>query len=255
MPGVRASFRVDARDFSRALMKYAAEVQNGKTRTDIVREQMAFAIRAIIDLTPFETLAQGREAVHADLLRAMKPYGGENGSFDKIKNVGIRERLQRYLRTSQYDKIQDVFTKLSRSGFYSGWKMVDFDQEIHRTRQDIRGHVVSDYKTLVPQVREWRDYLRHLQGQVGRARGGWVPSAEAVGLNSLPQWVTRWRAGGAVNALIEPGKVTFTFINRAVFMPRYRDKVETALAGREKAMANDLRRMYRGAASHAGFGR
>jgi hypothetical protein len=254
MPGRRLNFTVEATGFSRALARYATEVQNDKTRTEIVREQMKFAIKAIIDLTPFDTLAQGRQAVHTQLLRAVKPYGGENGSFEKIENDGIRRRLQNYLRAGQYDKIKDVFSKLSAKGYYASFEMADFSPELHHRYQSSRGRVESDHRILTPQVDQWKAYLEQLQGQVGRARGGWTRSADAVGL-TLPGWVTRWSAGGDANALIEPGRVTFTFINRAIFIPDYRTKIEVALAGREKAMANDLRRMYEGAATHAGFGR
>jgi hypothetical protein len=253
MPGIRVNFTVNAESFSKALANYAYQVQNEKSRTDVVRDQMKLAIRGIIDLTPPDTLAQGRQAVHTQLLRAVKPYGGEDGSFSHIDNDGLRTRLQNYVRSSQFDKIKDVFAKIGAKGYYAGYEMADFSPELHHRWQTRRGRVETDHKVLTPQVREWQMYLEHLQGQVGRARGGWTQSAEAVGLN-LPQWITRWRSGGAVNALIEPGRVTFTFINRAIFIPDYRDKVEVALAGREKAMAEDLRRMYAGAATHAGFG-
>jgi hypothetical protein len=254
MAGVRISFTFHADEFSRALMNYARAVQNGKPKGEIVREQMKFAIRAIIDLTPFETLAQGRAVVHRDLLRAVKPYGGEDGSFSKITNDGIRERLRGYLRSSQYDKIKEVFSKIGAKGYYAGFEMVDFDPSLHHRWQNSRGHVESEHKVLTPQVRQWRDYLEHLQGQVGRARGGWAASAKATGL-SLPDWVTRWESGGSASVRIEPSRVTFEFVNRAIFIPRYRERIEVALAGREKAMAGDLRRFMDGEASHAGFGR
>lgn len=254
MAGIRCNFTVDTSSFTRALGKYASLVQNTKSLTDIIREQMAFSIRAIIDLTPFETLAQGRQAVHKDLLNAIKPYGGKDGSFSKIENDGLRTRLQSYLRGEEYEKIKDVFSRLGSRGYYANFEMVDFDESYHHVAQDRRGRVERDHRVLTPQVQEWTAYLERLQGSVGRARGGWVQSAEAVGLEGLPQWVTRHRDGGAVHALIEPGRVTFTFINRSVFIPDYEDKIELALAGREKAMANDIRRMFAGAATHAGFG-
>lgn len=254
MPGQRISFTVHAEGFTAALRKYASEVRSDKSRTEIVREQMKFAIRAIIDLTPFETLAEGRQAVHTQLLRAVRPYGGEDGSFDKIDNDGLRTRLRNYLQTGQFEKIKDVFSKIGGRGYYANFEMVDFSPDLHHRWQTTRGRVEREHRVLTPQVQEWKAYLEHLQSQVGRARGGWAQSAEAVGL-SLPAWVMRWRSGGAVNALVEPGRVTFTFINRAIFIPDYLEKVELALAGREKAMANDLRLMYAGAATHAGFGR
>lgn len=248
MPGVRCNFTIDATDFTRALANYATLVQNGQSRSEIVRNQMKFAIRAIIDLTPFESLAQGRAVVRRDLLNAMTPYGGEDGQFSAIKNDGLRTRLQNYLRSEQYDKIKEVWAKI---GAASAWKMMDFNEAIHHQAQDRRGHT-REQKIMVPQVDEWKAYLEHLRGQVGRARGGWAQSAEAFGL-TLPQWITRWRDGGSVSALIEPGRVTFTMINRSVFIPRYQDTVETALAGRETAMATDLRRWLAGQATYAGF--
>lgn len=248
MPGIRCNFTVDTRGFSLALDRYSSRVQNGQSRSDIVRNQMKFAVRAIIDLTPFESLAQGRAVVRRDLHNAMSPYGGENGQFAGIKNDGLRTRLQNYLRRGQYDQIKDVW---SRIGAGSNLRMVDFDEAIHHGAQDSRGHT-RETGFIVPQVQEWKAYLDRLRDQVGRARGGWAPSAEAFGL-SLPQWVSRWRHGGTFNALTEPGQVTFTMINRSVFIPRYQQAVDTSLAGRETAMATDLRRWLDGQATYAGF--
>jgi hypothetical protein len=246
----RVNFTVDATDFSRSLSRYATELRNGQARADIVKQQMRLAVRAIIDLTPFESLAQGRAVVRRDLLNAMHPYGGENGQFDGIKDAGLRARLRGYLRARDYAAIKAIWAKI---GARSEYRMMDFSELLHHQFQDARGHVNRDHKIWVPQVQEWNQYLANLRGRVGRARGGWAPAAEAFGLN-LPQWITRHRAGGSVSALIEPGRVTFTLINRAVFIPRYRQNVELALAGREKAMATDLRRWLAGAARQAGFG-
>lgn len=253
MPGVRASFEFHAEDFSRSLTQYLRAVQNGQPRADIVKNQMKLAVKAIIDLTPFETLAQGRAVVKRDLTAAEKPYGVDGGAFPikNIRDTGLRGRLEQYMQEKDYGKIKEIWARI---GANTGFKMEDFSEDLHHSNMDSRARPYGDKQILVPQVDQWRDYLAHLRGQVGRARGGWVASAEAFGL-SLPQWVTRWKAGGSVDALIEPGAVTFTMINRAVFIPRYRyqSRVQLALAGREKAMATDLRRWLNGQATAAGF--
>lgn len=255
MPSYRASFTVNADTLTARMSEYARLSQSDKSKGDVIRDQLKLMLRAVIDLTPFDSLAQGRTVVHRDLDRAVKPYGGEDGSFSKIKNEGLRERMVAYLRGRQYDKLRDVFNHLNaKGGYYSGWKFEDFSPSLHHFQQSRRGRVDTEKRVLTPQIQEWKAYLEKLQGAVGRARGGWTASAQAVGL-SLPQWVTRHAEGGRVEAIMQPGLVQFTFINRAVFIPDYREKVELALAGREKAMANDLRRMYAGLASHAGFGR
>lgn len=255
MPGVRVGFQVDAQRLTAQIGAYARASQDARPKATIVREQMKFFFRALIDLTPFETFAQGREVVHRDLLRAVKPYGGEDGKFSKVKNEGLRSRLVDYLRRRDYDKIRDIFTHLNaRGGYYSGYVMEDFNPSLHHRYQSRKGRVESDHRVLTPQVQEWRSYLALLQREVGRARGGWTSSAESVGLR-LPNWVTRHAAGGSAAAELEPNRVRFVFTNRAIFIPDYRRAVELALKGREKAMANDLRRMYQGVATHAGFGR
>jgi hypothetical protein len=251
MPGVRCNFTVDASGFSRSLARYATLVQNGAPRSEIVRNQMKFAVRAIIDLTPFETLAQGRAVVRRDLLLAMHPYGGEDGSFSRIRNDSLRNRLRNYLRNEDYDKIKEVWSKI---GARSGLKMMDFSEALHHSAQDRRGHVNSDKGILVPQINAWNAYLDKLRAAVGRARGGWAASAAAFGL-SLPAWITRHISGGSVSAQIDPGRVTFRMVNRSVFIPRYQETVELALLGRQKAMETDLRRWLAGLATYAGFSR
>lgn len=254
MPGVKASFTVEADDFARSLAKYATAVQNGQPRADIVKNQMKFAVRAIIDLTPFETLAQGRAVVKRDLTAAMKPWGVDGGAFpiSRLRNEGLKGRLQQYMADRDYGKIKEIWDKI---GANTGYKMVDFSEDLHHRNMDSRARPYGDQKILVPQVEEWNAYLNKLRGQVGRARGGWAAAAEAFGL-SLPNWITRWKAGGSVQAEIGEGTVTFTMINRAVYIPkeRYEQAVELALSGRQKAMENDLRRWLNGQATYAGFG-
>lgn len=255
MPAFRASFTVNADTLVSRMAEYARLSQSAQPKSQIIRDQLKLAIKAIIDLTPFDTLAQGRAVVHRDLDRAVKPYGGEDGSFSKIKSSGLRERLVAYLRGREYAKLKDVFDHLNaKGGYYAGWRFEDFSPNLHHSVQTRKGRVETEQKVLTPQVQEWKAYLAQLQGAVGRARGGWVKSAQAVGL-SLPAWITRHSEGGSVEAIVGENLVQFTFINRSVFIPDYRQKVELALSGREKAMAADLRRMYGGFITHAGFGR
>lgn len=255
MPAFRASFTVNADTFTSRISEYARLSQSPQPKSEIIRSQLKLGIKAILDLTPFDSLSQGRAVVHRDLRRAVEPYGGEDGSFSKIKNEGLRERMVSYLRGRDYGKLKDVFTHLNaKGGYYSGWAWEELSPSLHHKVQSYKGRVESEQRVLTPNVQEWKTYLDQLQSQVGRARGGWAKSAQAVGL-SLPNWVTRHSEGGSVEAIVGPSLVQFTFINRSVFIPNYRAKIELALSGREKAMANDLRRMYDGFATHAGFGR
>ena len=198
------NYTVDAAGFSRALSRYATALRNGQPRADIVRNQMRFAVKAMIDLTPFESLAQGRAVVRRDLLRAMHPYGGEDGRFLKIKDDGLRSRLRAYLRAGNFDAIKEIWKRI---GARSSYRMEDFSEALHHRLQDSRGRVNSDHKILVPQVAAWNDYLDQLRARVGRARGGWAPAAEAFSL-SLPSWITRHRSGGSITSSVTPGSVT-----------------------------------------------
>lgn len=247
------SFTVDTSRFESAINRYSAFLINRKGMEDVAREQMKFAVRAIIDLTPFSTLAQGRQVVHDDLKRAVKPYGGEKGDFAGVKSDKLRQRLIQASRRGQYDAIQDIFAKLNaHGGFYSRFTMENFSPSLHHKMQNSRGRVVQDGFVVTPQVREWRQYLASLQGQIGRARGGWAASADALGL-SLPGWVRRHSSGGSYHESREKSSITITMINRAVFIPDYKEKVALALRGRQAAMRNDIRRLHEGAKTHAGL--
>lgn len=251
MAGIVAKFTLEADDFVAALQEYERVIKNGVPRAKLIKDQMRFAVRAIIDLTPFETLAQGRAVVRRDLKMAMKPFGGEDGQFSGIKDSGLQGRLQAYMRQGDTEKIKDIWNHFKAKG---GFKMEDFSPELHHENMDRRARPYTDQKIFVPQVQEWKQYLRHLQGQVGRARGGWAAAGEAFGL-SLPQWITRWKAGGSISSTITDTGARFVLINRAVYIPAsdYYKKVELALAGREKALATDTRRWLLGAATHAGI--
>jgi|HubBroStandDraft_3_1064219.scaffolds.fasta_scaffold03065_4 hypothetical protein len=249
VPASRISFRLEATAFVAALDRYLTAVRDGRPRADLIRDQMRLAIRAIIDLTPPETLAQGRKAVERDITNAMSPWGGPDGQFKGIRNQGLRERLVSYQRLGAYDKLKEVWAKI---GGRSGLQLLDFDPALHHRAQNSRGHVPSPQNIMVPQLRAWQQYVAQVQKQVGRARGGWAASADLVGL-SVPGWVRQHAAGGSADLLVEEGKTTFTFINRSVFVPRYRETVEVALAGREKALETDARRFLAGLKTFAGL--
>lgn len=251
MPGgVRISFTVKADSFTLALARYLAVVENGKSKQELIAGQLKFLIRGIMDLTPPETLAQGRAAAKSDIRRAMSPWGGEKGEFASIRNEPLRERLQSYQRLGQYDKLWEVWSKIGQA---SSLQMKDFDPALHHSAQNDRGRVPTDQGIIIPQLRAWKAYVTQVQGKVGRARGGWAASALALGL-TVPGWVSRHISGGSFSVQSDARVTTFTMINRAVFIPRYRQNIDLALEGREKALATDVRRFLAGAKTYARLG-
>lgn len=247
----RISFRIDAKGLVQSLNTYLAAVQNGQARTDLIRNQMRFAVQGIIDLTPPNTLAEGRAAVKRDISNAMTPWGGASGQFKGIKAESLRARLVSYLATGQYGRLREVWNKI---GARSGLRLLDFDPALHHSVQNDRGHVPVPKNVMVLQTPLWRNYVTMVQQAVGRARGGWAYSAALVGLD-LPDWVRRHKDGGDATLLVTPGKATYVFINNAVFIPNYQSAVEVALQGRSKAMETDARRFLEGAKTFAGLGR
>lgn len=248
--GVRTNFTVDLTGFNQALSRYLGHVQPDKL-VPVFEQQLKLMMREVIDVTPFESLAQGRSIVKRDLYAAMKPYGGEDGSFSGINSLALRARLAGYMAKKDYDSIKQVFSKVGKK---SGFQLVDFDVNRHYQNMNADGHPRDDLMVWVLQVDQWKQYLEHLRGQVGRARGGWANAARHFGL-SLPAWVTRWAGGGYIELNISGAILTYTMVNRGAFFrnAHYKDKIEYALAQREKYMEADLRRYLAGAASNAGF--
>lgn len=249
MPAMRISFRADTTAFIRSMDRYLGVITSSRTREELMKGQLKFLVRGVLDLTPPETLAQGRAAVRTDISRAMSVWGGEDGSFSGIRNDGLRERLQTYSRSGQYDKMKEVWAAI---GAGSSVKLLDFSPELHHSVQNDRGRVPSSQGVMVPQRMEWRAYLAKIQGQVGRARGGWAAAAQMVGL-TVPEWVSRHAAGGSATADYAGGRTTFTFTNRAIFIPRYAQNVELAISGRQKAMETEVRRFLQDAKTWAGL--
>ncbi len=247
--GIRIRYSADTSAFSAAVRKYADAVTDREGRIAVFKDQMRLLTRGLIDLTPFESLVQGRAVVKKHLNNAMFPFAGKDGDFDWVKDDGLRDRLRGYQRSEDYDSIKHIWSKI---GVNSSFQLLDFEIALHHRAQNARGHVDNSQNIMVPQYRAWAAYLDHLRGQVGRARGGWAAAARALGL-SLPQWVTRWIAGGTYSVDATPGKVIFTMRNEAIFIPRYGQTVQLALAGREKAMETDVRRWLDKQATYAGF--
>jgi len=241
MPGgIATSFTVDLTGFNQAMSRYLG-----------FEQQLKLLMREVIDVTPFDSLAQGRAVVKRDLYAAMKPYGGEDGAFLGINSLSLRSRLQGYMEKKDYDSIRKIFEKVGKN---SGFQLVDFDVNRHYDNMNADGHPRADLNVWVLQVEEWKQYLEHLRGQVGRARGGWANAARHFGL-ALPAWVTRWAGGGYIQLDIAGPIMSYTMVNRGAFFRsgHYKDKVEYALAQREKYMEADVRRYLSGAASNVGF--
>lgn len=212
-------------------------------------DQLQLLMRAVINQTEFSTKAEGDASTERDLKRAMMPWGGADGQFSTIQDSRLRLRLRAYLWSMDYDILKKIFASWAGK---SGMTMQDFSESLHHNAQDRRGRVGYDHHTFVPQVSEWNQYLRRLQANVGRARGGWALSAELLGIPQ-PSWVTRHASGGYVSLVEDSGHTTIIMGNSAIFMPRYNERIELALRVREQALVLQLQKLLSQQAARAGL--
>ena len=101
-------------------------------------------------------------------------------------------RLRSLSSTGRFEEA----TALVRAiGFRTEGVVLAATRELHETHCNSRGRVKKTAGYLVRDGRSIESLVRRKKSYVGRAKAGWVKSANALGLK-LPAWITKWANDG-----------------------------------------------------------
>lgn len=232
------SLEINTQKANALIERYSREL--GLPIADVIKTQMRLFLQAAMRITPPKTQKQGRDAVARDLKRAVSPITADDFESESIKRI-IRAK----------DKA--AFAG-ALSSIRPNWELVDFDPALHTHARDRRNRVRKQQKRATLDVRAWKDYLKVLQGRVGRMKAAWLPALRAVGGNA-PGWISKHESpsGHYDNNLNSPFTPSFTATNSAKGIRNHKQIIGAALRARVRAMTSDLRRRLKEAAQKSGF--
>jgi hypothetical protein len=236
---LKMDVRVEA--FDAALRRYVDEL--GLEFPRVVKAQARLANQDLIRLTAPRSYAQGRAAVLRDICRAVNVI-----DLEKITS----DRLRQYVESRNYEAVTAILFAQPK-GKFDGYKLLEFDPQLHESVRDSRGRVTKNHKIITLDAKEHKAYVRQVRGHVGYMRGGWAPAAHATGAN-LPAWVSRHtggNSGAAINNLSDKKHPSITMINssRGVSESIGQSRILSMVRRRTSAMVKDVNQVLDGRAS------
>ena len=221
----------------------------GENMTETLNEEFPLLLYKIIDFTPPNTLAQGRQAVASDISKVMRPFDPAN-----VKTEGIREIVER-----QDIAAFNIVAQRAKSGYMHGARAIPFDSAYHIAERTDRGRVGGKDRNQVVLGADaglLKKYVRAVQDRVGYAKSGWLKALHAVG-GVAQGFVEKHGTGGG--DMIDNRKdedPSITAINRTPWAERQDEGariIKDAIQSRANAIFTKTRTKMRLAVKQAGF--
>jgi len=177
---VNATVDIEYQDYATALSDFIRE--RGTLLPKALRGEGRLLATRLVRFTPPKTLSQGRKAVARDIQRAVRPLRAADFTSQRIRKL-IRKR--------DYAGLEAVFARFPKGSELHGVAVVEPKfPEMHEQARSSRGRVLKFQRRVTPDADKVREYIRTVQGHVGRGRSGWAVSLLALG--GKPQaWVLR----------------------------------------------------------------
>lgn len=221
----------------------------GKNMKEVINEEFPFLVGKIIDFTPPNTLAQGRQAVATDISKVMRPFNPAD-----IKTEGIREIVQR-----QDIAAFNIVASRAKAGPMMGARAIPFDPAFHITQRTQRGRVGGHDRNQVvlgADASLLKKYIKAVQDRVGYAKSGWLAALHLVGGTAANYIERQGQGGGAAVDNRADENPSITAINHTPWAER-RDEgeriVRSAFASRANAIFTKARTKLRLAIKSSGF--
>ena len=230
------------------------------------RRQLRLLLRDVIDWTPPDTYAKGRERVRADFSRASRPvdddvirgtlarrYRGKNApqSFD----VGGFQIAGEDVFKFQMQRANDLIQRKDYAGFnallkglggkLASWTAIPFSRETFTRAPRTAAGGIKTQRRFVLDSRQWKRQLDEVIKRVGLRKAAWLPSYLAVGGTGIPNWISRLsvRRGDFSESQAESTNVFVIASNSAAGVARTRPLIRRALTAREGAMRKEHRQI------------
>jgi hypothetical protein len=173
----------------------------GKSLQVVLDEQGRLFTRDVVKATaPFypgrnwtESLASqheiGRNATERQIRSLFRPLASLRISTSDTRGG---RRLRSLASTGKFEEATEL---LKAIGFRTQGLVPLATRELHEANRNSRGRVTKKTSYLVRDGRSIESLVRRKKSYVGRAKGGWVKAANALGLH-LPGWITKWNSEG-----------------------------------------------------------
>ncbi len=220
-------------------------------------EEWPLLIRKVMDFTPpFKTqgatgvsdLSVGRQAVNRDIRKTMRPF-----------NPAAKTKVFEKILDERNIALFNIIASRVKSGPMANARAVLFNPVVHTSQRNARGRVGKGSGNVVigSDAGALKDYIKHVQDNVGIGKAGWWPALALVG-GEAPGYVTKHGMGfgSYIDDHANPDDPSITAINRTPWAVR-RDEGErilnAAYASRSVALLLKLRAKLRQAAKNAGL--
>jgi hypothetical protein len=129
----------------------------------------------------------GENAVKRDLGRTFIKLQ-EMAIVAKPENPKLAEQLLKYARRGMVEKIQDVLEKMH----FRNKVELSATKETHDSKRGRRGSVAKNtIKTVILRGNSLVKLIKARLADVGKAKGGWMLAASALGAKGIPNWISR----------------------------------------------------------------
>lgn len=135
----------------------------------------------------------GEAAVRRDVRKVFQPFK-QYAAFigKKFNNPKLEQYLLKLGRQSDTQQLERIFKKW----MWHPKIKTTATRPDHIKRRDRRGRVKRATNTFILDERSRVNYEKQAISHVGKAKAGWVKAAQALGLSSIPNWITRHSSPG-----------------------------------------------------------
>lgn len=221
---------------------------SGKAGDVVLHQQAGLLVRDAAKFTPptgkqpineswNDQKKAGVAAVEGDIKRGFAP-ADDLKAFEHIKNQKTRQDVQNYMAQGRYSAARILLTRMGISTNL----VAAANSQLHSRMRDARGRVRRGKTLLVMKKASIAALIKEKQAEVGKAKSGWVPAAQSLGVK-LPGWVTRHHGSGIYRENKRQDFSSITVGNTVGFIQSAGARLnvmERALKRRSESMRNQM---------------
>ncbi len=254
------NFTIDRTAFAQAAKRLQAARRVSFQK--LLRDQAKLFVRDLMKLTPprgrnpiSETYndqrRRGEKRVTSDIARVFVPAASLK-VIEHPQNKELAEQLGKAIRRGDLQAVEVILQRMGIQGHVA----LEPDPAVHENARNSRGRVRTRNPTFILRSNSLKRYIKRQVGHVGKAKAGWLPAANALGVET-PQWISRH--GGSTPGYISdqssnPDQPSITVGNLVVYASSFHDinMIEVALRMREASMKTQTEKIIAGEIRKAG---
>jgi len=191
---------VDTKPFLHDMRVYAAAT--GKTLKWVIKDEARLFVKALIKMTPPFEISNPVDGSYAAQLRLMKEVIKRQAGSRflaikkfKIEDKKVRKQVRFLTEMGFIGAVQKIFEKhnLRVQDIRS-----DLGERRYNSQRNRWGRILGKDvpPILITSQQPINEMVKLKWSHIGKAKGGWVKAANALGLNGVPNWITTHNAYG-----------------------------------------------------------